>query len=240
MSPVTSLVEALAQIDSLLEQAAIVPEERRSWFFKTGVGEYAAHDHFMGVPVPAIRKIAKTFPELSLGQIEFLLKSKTNEKRLLALLMLGQRYLKGAPSHQEAIYQFYVHHLEHVNNWNLVDTSAPTIMGAYLLTKDRGILFALAASPILWERRIAIVATLYFIRQKDLEDTFKIARCLLKDPEDLIHKAVGWMLREAGKQDPLSLTAFLDKEATLMPRTMLRYAIERLPEKERKYYLGQK
>ncbi|MFN9690686.1 MAG: DNA alkylation repair protein [Vampirovibrionales bacterium] len=199
-----------------------------SQFFKTGVGDYAEHDQFMGVTVPTLRKMAKSFASLSLDDLTVLLQSPFNEERLLALIILSNQYANAREEQKEAFYQFYQFHIKQINNWNLVDSSAHLIMGAYLFEKDRSVLLELAASPNLWERRIAIVATWYFIRKGDTTSTFEIAQRLLHDKQDLIHKAVGWMLREAGKKEEARLLAFLSEQAHRMPKTMLRYAMERL------------
>lgn len=204
-------------------------------FYKTGSGHYAEHDKFRGVNVPTLRKIARDFKDLSHDDIKVLIMSPFNEDRLLALFILIFQY--ETPSFKEECYQFYRKNLKYVNNWNLVDASAHLIMGEYLFKKERLLLLSLAASDSLWERRIAIVATWYFIRHNDLEWTFKISERLLNDSQDLIHKAVGWMLREAGKKDLSQLRDFLDRHISKMPRTMLRYAIEKFSESERRSYL---
>lgn len=209
-------------------------------FFKTGRGGYAEVDQFIGVAVPQIRATAKAFIHLSLLEIQELLTSPINEERLLALLILVLQYKKGRENIKEKIYQFYLDNLQYVNNWNLVDSSAHWIVGAHLEKKNKDILLKLAQSSILWERRVAIVATWYFIRQNDLTWTLQVAHMLLEDGHDLIHKAVGWMLREAGKRDGAVLVNFLDEHAAKMPRTMLRYAIEKLSVEQKKAYLLKK
>lgn len=207
-------------------------------FFKTGAGEYAEKDEFIGVPVPVIRKIAQQFAHISMENIELLLHSKINEERLLALIILTQRYTKAADTlTKETVYQFYLKNIEYVNNWNLVDSSAHLIIGAHLFDKPRDILYILAQSESLWNRRIAIVTTWYFIRKGDVTWTFKIATLLRNDTHNLIHKAVGWILREAGEKDRAQLLQFLDHYANILPRTMLRYAIEKLPKNQRAYYM---
>lgn len=220
-----------------LRQAALPIEKRKATFFKTGPGDYAEHDQFLGVPTPRLREIAKRYRELSLAMITNLLQSPINEERLLALMMLVERYQKGNQSTQEDIFQLYLAHIRHINNWNLVDASAHHIVGAHLYTQDKSVLLALASSSVLWHRRIAIVSTWYFIRHNDYTWTIKIAETLLADQEDLIHKAVGWMLREMGKRHIMYLIDFLNTYASQMPRTMLRYAIEKLPCETRKDYL---
>lgn len=202
-------------------------------FFKTTKGSYGAGDVFLGITVPNLRKIAKIYKDIELEVIEELLQSKYNEERLLALIILVQQYQKGSADLQEKLCAFYLNNLNRVNNWNLVDSSAHHILGHYLWGKDRSMLTRIAASQNLWERRIAIVATWYFIRKSDLEWTFKIAKLLQNDSHDLIHKAVGWMLREAGKKDEARLISFLCDHASQMPKTMLRYAMERLPKEQK-------
>ena len=228
-------MSSLNQIKSLLQLSATIPKQ--TTFFKTAPGQYAAHDQFIGVNNPTLRKIAKQFPNLTLSALKALLESPYNEERLLALFILVSQYNKATPDIKDELYNFYLNNLKHVNNWNLVDASAHLIIGAHLLTSDKAILLTLAKSDIMWERRIAIVSTWFFIRNDDLEWTFKISELLLNDPHDLIHKAVGWMLREAGKRNQAPLLTFLDQYTHQMPRTMLRYAIEKLPESQRKAYL---
>ena len=205
-------------------------------FFKTGPGEYAEGDVLIGIRVPDLRKVAKRFQALPLSKLKSLLSSKIHEERLLALLILVAQFQKN-PDVQKQIYDLYLENTQHINNWDLVDLSAPAVMGGYLAARSRRPLYRLAQSTSLWERRIAILATHFFIRQNDFEDTIKIAEMLLEDQEDLIHKAVGWMLREVGKRDATPLEDFLKKHCRTMPRTMLRYAIERFPEKKRQRYL---
>jgi 3-methyladenine DNA glycosylase AlkD len=210
----------------------LTPKEAQR-FFKVSEGSYGAHDAFLGITVPNLRKIAKIYQGIELQALAELLESKYNEERLLVLLILVYQYQKGSSSRQEALCAFYLSKLDCVNNWNLVDSSAHHILGHYLWDRDRSMLTKLAASGVLWERRIAIVATWYFIRKADLDWTFRLAKLLLNDPHDLIHKAVGWMLREAGKKDEARLIAFLSNHANRMPKTMLRYAMERLPKEKR-------
>ena len=209
-------------------------------FFKTGKGEYAEGDRFIGVVVPNIRKVAKQFEDLDLSKVLTLLSSPIHEERLLALLILVRQYERGAAATQEQIVKAYLANLEYVNNWDLVDSSAQYILGADLFKKSkphRAILYRLVSSARLWDRRVAMISTFYFIKHRDFTDTLKLARRLLKDPEDLMHKAVGWMLREVGKQDQRVLEEFLTIHAHQMPRTMLRYAIERFPKRKRQVYL---
>lgn len=228
------------KIKSLLQESVTVPQERAAAFFKTNVGDYAQGDQFIGVKVPTIRIIAKQFAALPLEEILNLLASPINEERLLALFILVNQYKKADTPTKEKLYQFYLNNLKYVNNWNLVDSSAHLIIGAHLFKKNREVLITLAQSPYMWERRIAIVSTWFFIRHHDLEWTFKIATLLLNDTHDLIHKATGWMLREAGERNEMMLIDFLELHAHSMPRTMLRYAIEKFDEEKRKYYLIQK
>lgn len=226
----------LENIDVILKQHAR-SEGSSTCFFKTGPGSYAAHDRFIGVSNPVLRKIAKEFADLTPAEIQALLYSSLNEHRLLALFILVRQYQKASNAQKQEIYCFYLQHIEQVNNWNLVDASAHLIIGTHLIDKEKDLLLEFAQSDNLWKRRIAIVATWFFIRKNLLDWTFKIAKQLLNDTHDLIHKAVGWMLREAGKKDALQLITFLDQHASQMPRTMLRYAIEKFPEDQRKKYL---
>ena len=196
-------------------------------FFRTGPGEYGEGDEFLGLKVPQIRKLAREFRALPLKEVEGLLKSKWHEARLLALVILVDQFERADERMRDAIFRLYLRSTKFINNWDLVDASAPHIVGAHI--KDRSLLTKLARSKSLWERRIAIVATQHFIRNHDLKDTFRLAKNLLDDKHDLIHKATGWMLREAGKRDRDALVAFLEEHATRMPRTMLRYAIEKFP-----------
>jgi len=207
-------------------------------FFKTGRGEYAAHDYFLGIKVPILRKIAADFKGLEIKYIKQLLTSKFNDERLLALFILTHQYKNGDLINKQAIFDFYLKNLAHINNWNLVDSSAHLIIGEHLLTRNKTLLKTLALSSNLWERRIAIVATNQFIRNNNFKPTLQIAQLLLNDQHDLIHKAAGWMLREVGKKQQDDLIMFLDKFHHKMPRTMLRYAIERLPLKLKKQYLA--
>lgn len=206
-------------------------------FFKTGPGEYGEGDVFIGVRVPEVRKVAKEFLELSLSEAGHLLGSEIHEERLLALLILVMQFAKEIHPRKQ-IYDFYLQNTRCINNWDLVDLSAPQIVGGYLDTRSRRPLSRLAKSKNLWERRIAIVASHHFICQGDFEDTLQVAKILLEDKEDLIHKAVGWMLREVGKRDESPLEEFLAEYCRTMPRTMLRYAIERFPAKKRQHYMA--
>lgn len=210
-------------------------------FFKTGTGQYGEGDVFLGVTVPKQRAIAKTFREAPLGTVEQMLADPVHEMRLTALLILVQQFAKADADGKKAIVDFYLRHLDGVNNWDLVDGSAPSILGEWLRTKkDRSVLYRLARSGKLWRERVAMVATWALIRAGEFEDTIRIAEILLHHRHDLIHKAVGWMLREAGKKDEAVLRAFLEKHAATMPRTALRYAIERLPAASKKDYMSRK
>ena len=230
----------LSQIRKRL-QTLSSPETAKAlqWFFKTGPGQYGEGDVFIGIKVPPLRKVAAEFRSEPLTTIRSLLKSKIHEERTLALMILVHQFAKADESHRQQIYDFYFAQMRFINNWDLVDGSASYIVGPFLLDRDRKPLYILAASASVWERRIAILSTFYFIRQYDFADALKIARLLLDDKHDLIHKASGWMLREIGKRDQPALDAFLKKHYLQMPRTMLRYAIERFPEsRRRKYLLG--
>jgi len=227
----------IAQIKLNLQEIAGRAEKRNTMFYKTGPGQYAEHDRFMGVTVPTLRKIAKEYDELSLAEIQLLLDSSFNEERFLALVILINLYKRADTVTRDQLYQFYLDNLGRVNNWNLVDLSAHEIIGAQLLDTNKSLLVTLASSEIMWERRIAIVATWQFIRKHNLVWTFKIAEMLINDQHDLIHKATGWMLREAGKKDEAQLRCFLNQYRAEMPRTMLRYAIEKFSLEERKAYL---
>jgi 3-methyladenine DNA glycosylase AlkD len=213
-----------------------VPLLRR--FFKTGPGEYGEGDVFAGVRLSGIHEVCRDCRGAGLDATRTLLRSRVHEERLLALLLLVDAFKRGDEATHRRIYEFYLSHTAFINNWDLVDSSAPSIVGAWLHERSRAPLRRLAKSPSLWERRIAILATQYFIRQGDLNETFRIADMLLEDPHDLIHKAVGWMLREAGNRDGAVERRFLKTRYRHMPRTMLRYAIEKFPPAERKKYLA--
>ena len=207
-------------------------------FFKTGKGEYGEGDRFLGIRVPTIRKCVREYRAISLEDTLQLLKSPFHEARLLALLILVAKYssTKMGPE-QEAIYRSYLSHKAFINNWDLVDCSAEHIVGVHLFLKDRKPIYRFVRSRSLWERRIGVMSTFYFVKREDFSDTLAIAALLLYDQEDLIHKAVGWMLREVGKRNRNVEERFLTKHYKEMPRTMLRYAIEKLPEMERLAYL---
>lgn len=213
-----------------------------SRFFKTGPGQYGEGDRFLGVMVPYSRAIAKANKAMPLEEVQLLLESPWHEARLCALLILVYRFKerKITEEEREQIYSFYIKNARRCNNWDLVDLSCRDIVGEYLVDKDRSILYRLADSENLWEQRIAIVATWAFIRRLDFNDTLALAERLMAHKHDLMHKAVGWMLREVGKKDRETLTNFLEKNATQLPRTTLRYAIEHYPEPQRQYFLKMK
>ncbi|MGA2066537.1 MAG: DNA alkylation repair protein [Thermoguttaceae bacterium] len=209
-------------------------------FFKTGPGQYGEGDVFIGVRVPVVRKVAREFKTLPPAEVECLLRSEIHEERLAALVILVMQAARADAKARKAICDLYLANTKFINNWDLVDLSAPQIVGAYLAGKSRRPLYRLARSSWLWDRRISILATFHFIRQGDFVDALKIAEMLLADREDLLHKAVGWMLREVGKRDVAALEQFLGRHCRAMPRTMLRYAIEKLPERRRQEYLRAK
>lgn len=207
-------------------------------FFKTGAGDYGAGDRFRGLTVGQTRAVARRFRDLDPDDLAQLLDSPWHEDRLLALVIMVERFKRADEADRTVLHRFYLDHLNGVNNWDLVDLSAPTLMGAYLAQRDRRILYRFARSDDLWRRRIAVLAVFHFIRDGDFDDALKIAALLRDDPHDLIHKAVGWMLREIGKRDRATEEKFLKKHCNLMPRTMLRYAIEKFPERLRRQYLN--
>jgi len=206
-------------------------------FFKTGPGEYGEGDIFLGIRVPELRKLAKEYQDIILKEVKQLLTAPVHEERLLALLILVRSYAKGDESAKKRIYEFYMKNIRFINNWDLVDGSAEHIVGAFLMDKDKKPLFHLAKSKKLWERRISIMSTFHFIKRHEFNESLKISRLLLSDEEDLIHKAVGWMLREVGKRHLPTEEDFLRQHYKKMPRTMLRYAIEKFPESKRQRYL---
>ncbi|NJK91229.1 MAG: DNA alkylation repair protein [Blastochloris sp.] len=206
-------------------------------FFKTGPGQYGEGDIFIGVKIPVIRRLLPQGDALSPTQIESMLHSGIHEERLLALLIWVRHYQRGDLNQKKYINSLYLKNTRWINNWDLVDLSAYHILGHWLLDQPRGILHQLAHSPLLWERRIAIVSTFALIRENQFEDTLNLCAGLLQDREDLMHKACGWMLRELGKRDEKVLRQFLDQHRSEMPRTMLRYAIEKFPEPLRQRYL---
>ncbi|MBN1150383.1 DNA alkylation repair protein [candidate division WOR-3 bacterium] len=209
-------------------------------FFKTGRGEYGEGDVFYGITVPYLRKLSARFAGADFFVLEKLLESEIHEERTLALFILIRKFENGNESDRKAVFKIYFKKKKRVNNWDLVDLSAPKIVGAYLEDKDRSLLYKLAASKNLWERRIAVISTYTFIKKGDFKDALNLSEILLDEKHDLIHKATGWMLREIGKKDESVLLKFLEKHCAKMPRTMLRYSIEKLDTKRRKYYLGKK
>lgn len=228
--------EMLAQARAALKREANAGKAAvlRSFF------KHVGNDVFLGVPVPVIRKISKRYDALPLRELKVLMTSRTHEERTLAHAMLRRKFAAGGERQQETIFKYYLRNRSAIRNWDGVDDSAPYIVGAWLLHRDKSLLDRLACSRRVWDRRIAIVATLWFIRNGQTAHTFRIGRMLLGDSEDLIHKATGWMLREAGKRDLPALKRFLNTHHKSMPRTMLRYAIERFPEEERNFYLSRK
>jgi 3-methyladenine DNA glycosylase AlkD len=207
-------------------------------FFKTAPGQYGAGDKFLGLRVPDLRRLVREYPDLEYSQALEMLKSPWHEERLVALLFLVQTYRRGDDSAREKIHRAYLRNIRYINNWDLVDASAQYIVGQHLNARSIGLLERLACSDDIWERRIAIVSTFYFTKMGEFRPTLKIAKLLVHDAHDLIHKAVGWMLREVGKRDRKAEDAFLVRYYRKMPRTMLRYAIEHHPERVRKKYLS--
>ena len=206
-------------------------------FFKTGVGEYGEGDVFIGIKVPPLRTLAAACQNASVKTVTGLLKSNIHEERTLALMILVRQFSRGDEKTRKQIYDVYLAHTRFINNWDLVDGSAPYIIGPFLWERERTQLYTWAKSSSLWERRIAIISTFYFIRQNDFSDALRISEVLITDKQDLIHKAVGWMLREIGKRNTAVEESFLKVHYRDMPRTMLRYSIERFPEKRRREYL---
>jgi 3-methyladenine DNA glycosylase AlkD len=209
-------------------------------FFKTGPREYGEGDVFLGITVPVLRKLTKEYDGVPVNDALQLLQSSVHEERLLALLLLIRAYSKGDDVLKKNIYNLYLKNARYINNWDLVDLSAPNIVGAYLLDRSRKPLYTLAKSRDLWKRRIAILSTFAFIRQNEFSDTLRISGMLIADDHDLIHKTVGWMLREVGNRDRSVEEKFLQRHYKAMPRTMLRYAIEKFPEEKRQNYLNGK
>lgn len=234
-------MQTAAQIERALKKLGTKERAASSaWFFKTKKGEYGHGDVFVGVTVPEQRKLAKEYAGLSRIEIAKLLRSRIHECRLTALLILVGQFKSGTEMEREKIVKFYRAHVMYINNWDLVDTSASNILGTHLLTRDRKVLYILARSKNIWERRIAIIATLAFIKAGDMRDTLRISEMLLSDTHDLMHKAVGWMLREVGKESRETLVEFLKAHAHHMPRTALRYSIEHFPPSERKRFMTMK
>jgi 3-methyladenine DNA glycosylase AlkD len=207
-------------------------------FFKTGKGEYAEGDLFLGVMVPQTRKIAKKYVNLDLKDLKELISSKFHEERLASLLILVFKFEKADMPERRNIFDFYIENRMHINNWDLIDLTAPKIVGAFLEDKDRKILYKFARSENIWEKRIALLSTFFYIQKGDCKDAMKIVEILKRDKHDLIQKAAGWMLREVGKRcGRKEEEDFLKKNYKILPRTMLRYAIEKFSEKDRKFYL---
>lgn len=207
-------------------------------FFKTGPGEYGEGDIFLGIKVPIQRKVAKNYLDLNLKSLKKLLESKIHEHRFISLVILAEKFKKSKEDNErKKIFDFYIENTKHINNWDLVDVTCNQIVGRYLQDKNRDILFKMARSKNMWERRIAIVSTSFFINNYDFQTTLHIAEILINDKHDLIHKAVGWMLREIGKRDQNVEEIFLKKYYKKMPRTMLRYAIEKFDIKKRRLYM---
>ncbi len=222
----------------LLSQRNPAKEETFSRFFKTGKGQYGEGDLFLGISVPETRRIALKYKDLSLEGIDKLLSNKYHECRLAALMILVYQYKKAEEKTKKIIFNYYLNHTKYINNWDLVDLSVYHIVGEHLLNKDRKILYKLAKSKNIWERRIAIVSTYAFIKNKDNHDIFELTKMLLNDKQDLIHKACGWMLRESGKSvSEKDLEIFLEENYHKMPRTMLRYAIEKFSDPKRQHFL---
>jgi 3-methyladenine DNA glycosylase AlkD len=231
------------RLDLLREMDGVADERKArnlAWFFKTGPGEYGEGDQFIGLTVPISRKIALRHTHLPLTEISKLLASPIHEHRFVAFEILVAQYERADETGRQQIFDYYLHNTHRANNWDLVDTSCRYIVGRHLVTRPKPhlLLDELASSPMLWERRIAIVSTFAFLANGETKETFRIARKLLNDKEPLIHKAVGWLLREAGKVSRAELVKFLEKHAAKMPRTTLRYAIERFPAEERKQWLS--
>ena len=224
-----------AEVYALADPADAIHLQR---FFKTAPGEYGAGDRFLGLRVPALRKLVREYRQLNDADALEMLASSWHEERLLALMLLVDGYDRGDESRRERIHRAYLEHTRYINNWDLVDASAEHIVGPHLEAREIALLQRLAKSDDIWERRIAIISTFHFIKRNEFAPTLKIARLLLEDSHDLIHKAVGWMLREVGKRDREVEDTFLKKHYKKMPRTMLRYAIERHPETLRKRYLA--
>jgi 3-methyladenine DNA glycosylase AlkD len=228
---------AAAALRALKRCANADRAEGSARYFRTGVGEYGHGDKFLGLNAAQMHGLAREFRTLSLADCDRLLASPWHEARLLAALIMANASKRAEPSDREKIYRLYLRRTKRINNWDIVDLSAPHIVGAHLFARSRAPLRRLARSKNLWERRIAVVATHYFIREGDFDDTLRLARVLSRDEHDLIHKAVGWMLREVGKRDEKTLTRFLDRHAGALPRTALRYSLERLSPAQRTRYM---
>jgi len=231
----STVADIRAQVRELSDPTVAEHSQR---FFKTGPGEYGEGDRFVGVRVPALRRLAQQHRGVSLRVAELLLQSPIHEERLLALFILVKRYEQGEAAVRKDVFDLYQRNMRFVNSWDLVDSSAHKIIGDFLRNRSRRLLHRLAKSVVLWERRIAIISTMAYISDGEFGETLKISEQLLRDDEDLIHKAVGWMLREIGNRDRKAEEAFLKKHYKEMPRTMLRYAIEKLPETKRRRFLA--
>ncbi len=228
-----------ADITAALKKVSTVDRARANeWFFKTGPGEYGEGDQFMGVTMPNIRGVIANYRGIKLSEVKKLINSPIHEKRMAGLLILVDKYKSGDEPTKKKVYDYYMDNLDSVNNWDLVDVTTPKIVGDYLLNRNKEVLYKLVKSKIIWERRVAVLATFTFIDNQQFDDALAIADILMDDKHDLIHKAVGWMLREIGKRDITVEEAFLDKHYKTMPRTALRYAIERMSESRRKHYMG--
>ena len=228
MKPIIGLITDELQAFSTEEKREVLPR-----FFKTGKGEYGEGDHFLGVAVPDTRTVAKQHKDISLDEIRNLMQSEWHEVRLCALLIMVEKSKKKDETLRKQLFDLYLSQTSRINNWDLVDLSCRFIVGEFLLDKSRDILYQLAQSPLLWDNRIAIVSTYAFIRKGQLDDTYVLSDLMMKHPHDLMHKAIGWMLREAGKRDPERLYDYVMNHRAEMPRTMLRYAIEKFGSKER-------
>jgi 3-methyladenine DNA glycosylase AlkD len=229
----------LSELEKVLNEEANSEKAKiLQGFFKTGRGQYGERDIFLGISVPKQRVIAKQFGNLDFEEIQKLLNSKIHERRLIALLILVERFSRGDENLRKKVFDFYLNNTKNINNWDLVDLSAYQIVGNYLLDKPRNVLIDLANSKELWEKRISIVSCFAFIRKNEFEDCLRISEILLGDEHDLIHKAVGWMLREVGKRDVETLRKFLRKNYSFLSRTTLRYSIEKFSEEERKKWLA--
>lgn len=224
-----------AELASLADEKRAVQVAR---YFQTGPGQYAEGDVFWGIPNAEVRRVAKAWKALSFEDVEALLRDPIHECRFAALLIWVWQYPKASPSQKQAIFDSYLSYLTYINNWDLVDLSARDIVGRHLYDKDRSILFTLAQSPLLWARRVSLIATFYFIKEGEFDTSLALARTLLSDKHPLIHKAIGWVLREIGKRDLDLMEEFLHHHIRELPRTTLRYAIEKLSPSRRQYYLS--
>ena len=227
--------------DIRADLADLADEERAiqiARFFQTGPGQYAEGDLFWGIPNPEVRKVVRRWTQLGFDEVENLLRDPVHECRFAALLIWVSQYPKATQAQQQAIFDSYLAHLDYINNWDLVDLSAPNIVGQHVFDQDRGVLYLLARRPHLWSQRVALIATFYFIRKNQFADSLALAEILLFHKHHLIHKAIGWMLREIGKRDLDILEEFLHRHIQGIPRTSLRYAIEHLPPFRRQYYLA--